>query len=134
MKKRIRTIFLVLLDVIIINLDVIFALFMRFGLNFDLISIENIMINMPQITIIKIAVFAYFRLYKSLWQYASIDELLQIFNGVVVANTLTVTYLFLLRVEGFPRSIVLLMGILDLLFIGGSRLSYRVVRRIKQRY
>jgi FlaA1/EpsC-like NDP-sugar epimerase len=69
-----------------------------------------------------------------LWQYASIDELLQIFNGVVVANTLTVTYLFLLRVEGFPRSIVLLMGILDLLFVGGSRLSYRVVRRIKQRY
>ena len=134
MQRKIRTIFLVLLDVIIINLDIIIALFMRFGSDFSSINIENIMSQAPQIVIIKIAVFAYFRLYKSLWQYASIDELLQIFNGVVVANTLTVTYLFLLRVEGFPRSIVLLMGMLDLLFIGGSRLSYRVFRRMKQKY
>ncbi|MEA1975002.1 MAG: nucleoside-diphosphate sugar epimerase/dehydratase [Bacillota bacterium] len=134
MQRKIRTIFLVLLDVIIINLDIIIALFMRFGLDFSSINIENIISQAPQIIIIKIVVFAYFRLYKSLWQYASIDELLQVFNGVVVANTLTVTYLFLLRVEGFPRSIILLMGMLDLLFIGGSRLSYRVFRRMKQKY
>jgi len=134
MKQKIRTMSLILLDVIIINIDILFSLIIRFGFDFDSINIENIIRHIPQILIIKIAVFAYFKLYKSLWQYASIDELLQIFNGVVVANTLTVSYLFLLRVEGIPRSIVLLMGILDLIFIGGSRLSYRVLRRLKQKY
>jgi len=134
MERRIRTISLVLLDAIIINIDIILALLIRFGFDFNEIHIENIIMHIPQILIIKLIVFAYFKLYKSLWQYASIDELLQIFNGVVVANTLTVTYLFLMRAEGIPRSIVILMGMLDLLFIGASRLSYRILRRAKRKY
>lgn len=134
MKKKIRTMSLILLDIIIINVDILLAFLFRFGFQIETIGMERFLVHLPQITVLKIMVFAYFHLYKSLWQYASIDELLQIFNGVVVANTLTVTYLFLLRVQGFPRSIVLLMGILDLLAIGGARLSYRILRRFKHKY
>jgi FlaA1/EpsC-like NDP-sugar epimerase len=134
MKKKIRTMYLVFLDVILINFSILFAFFFRFGFEVEMQYIEKYLMYFPQITIIKLIVFAYFHLYKSLWKYASIDELLQLFNGVVVANTLTVTYLYLLRVEGFPRSIILLMGILDLFLIGASRLSYRVLRRFKNKY
>lgn len=134
MKRKIRIVSVLILDILIVNFDILLAFFLRFGFDLEMVYIEKYLMYFPQITILKIGVFAYFHLYKSLWKYASIDELLKIFNGVVVANTLTVSYLFLLRVEGFPRSIVLLMGILDLILIGASRLSYRVIRRFKKIY
>lgn len=134
MKKKIRTMSVVFLDIILINASILFAFFFRFGFEVEMQYIEKYYMYFPQITILKLAVFAYFHLYKSLWKYASIDELLQLFNGVVVANALTVTYLYLLRVEGFPRSIILLMGIMDLFLIGSSRLSYRILRRFKNKY
>lgn len=134
MKKKMRTMAVILLDIILINFSILTAFYLRFGIEIEIDYIEKYFLYFPQITLIKLAVFAYFHLYKSLWKYASIDELLQIFNGVVVANALTITYLYLLRVEGLPRSIILLMGILDLFLIGASRLSYRILRRFKNKY
>ncbi|BEP30372.1 polysaccharide biosynthesis protein [Helicovermis profundi] len=134
MKRKIRAMAFVILDILIINLDILLALIIRFGFDFSAVNVDAIIKHLPEFLIIKLAVFTYFNFYKSLWKYASIDELLQIFNGVVVANTIMVSYLFLLRIGGFPRSVIVLIGLFDLLFIGGSRLSYRVLRRVKQKY
>jgi len=81
---------------------------------------------------IKVAIFAYLRLYRSLWEYASIEELIAICMAVFIANTVSITYLVLGQVP-LPRSVDIMVVGIDVLFIGGSRFAYRALRRIKNR-
>ncbi len=80
--------------------------------------------------IVRLAVFYWFGLYQRYWRYASIEEVVQI--GLAVS---TATLLLLLLFIGsraiypylFPRSIPFIDGLLTLIFVGGTRLSVRVM-------
>lgn len=66
-------------------------------------------------------------LYKKMWRYASIQELLGIFWSVTISAILSYILFWVIDVQ-IPRSVLLLTWILSLLFIGGSRFAYRVFR------
>ncbi|MTI70049.1 MAG: polysaccharide biosynthesis protein [Firmicutes bacterium] len=132
MKKKARSIYLIIIDVVLINLAFYLAFLLRFEGNIPPGNFQGYMNNFFVITIIKVAVFYYFNLYKSLWKYASVEELMQIVIGAVVANTAVLSYLFIQQIH-LPRSIYILVGLLDVFFIGGSRFSYRALRRLKNR-
>ncbi len=73
-------------------------------------------------------IFAYyFKLYKKAWQYASISELIGIFKAVTISIALTaiVQLLFFQTISLRTLAITWMMHIL---FIGGSRFSWRLVR------
>ncbi|WP_330619632.1 polysaccharide biosynthesis protein [Vallitalea pronyensis] len=82
------------------------------------------------ITCIKLVVFYIFKLYQSLWKYASIEEMIQVVSGVIVANASVLAYLYFQQ-QHLPRSIYILAPILELMFIGGVRFTYRTLRRVK---
>lgn len=129
-QMRIRIVSLMLLDVFLINIAYIVSFWLRFEGN-----IINDFFNVYQshffvYTIIKILTFAYFKIYRSLWRYASVDELLQIFYGAFLGNILVLSYSFIIGAH-LPRSIYIMTGMIDVLLIGGSRFSYRAIRRIK---
>ena len=74
-----RRAFLILLDILIVNFVSYFALLTRFDFNISRVPSrysEALMNNMAWYTIITIVIFWRFRLYHSLWKYASIEELL----------------------------------------------------------
>ncbi|NLM04977.1 MAG: polysaccharide biosynthesis protein, partial [Clostridiales bacterium] len=123
MKKR-KVLFLVLLDIIAINYSYILALFFRFETNipekFLDISIRHILI----ITAIKIAIFYIFKLYSSIWEYASIDELMEIVVSVILANIFVSVYVILSNMN-YSRSLFFIIPIIDLFFIGGIRFLFR---------
>ena len=63
-------------------------------------------------TLVLIAVFRLFNLYKSVWRYASIEEMNNvIFASVVGGGILFVLYEHILNID-FPRSYYILMPIL----------------------
>ena len=70
-----------------------------------------------------------FNLYRSLWRYAGIDELLYI----LCAGSITCIFYFiamnLLHID-IAYSIYFLIWVFDIVFLGVSRLGYRVVRRV----
>lgn len=43
--------------------------------------VDSFRISIPWVTLVCIAVFALFRFYSTMWQFASLEELLQIFLG-----------------------------------------------------
>ena len=98
----------------------------------------------PFITIVCLVIFALFRFYTTMWQFASLDELLQIFFGTTTAG-LAVTVLgylafphFLTTSDGFPvlrfPITVYVMGwVLAVFLVGGSRFSIRLARRMKRK-
>ncbi len=75
--KVVRIIALILCDIVAVNL----ALYLAYYLRFDHVSAANlafIMRHAPVITLISLVVFYFFRLYTSVWRYASTGELVQV--------------------------------------------------------
>ncbi len=130
MQRKIRTMYLAIADIVLINISIYLAFYLRFDGNIEEQYIHMYLANAFIITAIKVASFYYFKLYKSLWKYASIEELMQIVVAAIVSNTAVLSYLFLKQIH-FPRSIYIINGMIDLVFIGGLRFSYRALRRVK---
>lgn len=129
-KKRIRIILLLIVDILIINAVYYIALYLRFDGKIDMQYLNVYKSSFLYLTAIKIAVFWYFKLYESIWKYASIEEMSQIIIACVVANMGCITYIALNHAS-LPRSVYVIVGLLDLAFVGGVRLSYRTIRRLK---
>ncbi len=131
-KLLIRRLFLVVLDAILINIASFSALFVRFDFKFSSIPLYYIdavftytLIN----TIITLIIFSLFRLYKSLWKYAGIDELINIIFAGVISGILQLIGMYLIFHIHVPRSYYPLSTMFIILFVTASRFLYRYARR-----
>lgn len=130
MKRKIQKYYLIIFDIIAIALSLTFAFVFKYNLNVP----ENIMgfalKTFITVCIIKVIVYKMFSLYSSLWEFASIEELMQVVMAVAVSSVLTFAFLF---TQGNVISLAVLINamVLEILFIGGIRFSYRILRRMK---
>lgn len=132
MQKKIRMSLLLLIDIIMVIISYYLALWLRFdGViqpKYYNLFIKYVLV----LVLIKVLIFIVFKLYRSLWEYASIEEMMNICIAVFAANTAAVTYLVLLE-SHLPRSVYVMAGLFDLIFIGGVRFTYRALRRFKNK-
>lgn len=71
-------------------------------------------------------VFFMFGLYRGMWRFASIPDLMRILQAVLVGTAATFIALFLLnRLQGVPRSVMLLYPLFLVAALSGPRLLYR---------
>lgn len=124
MKKRMTMLFL--LDSIIVLSSIFFGYFI---LKPDLSVFTTQVVIASAITIaIAHHFFAWrYGLYRKVWSYASIRELKAIFKAVTL-SIVVVACIQLLLVQHISIRALFLTWMLHLLLIGGSRLSWRVVR------
>lgn len=134
----IRRAFLILLDGLLIN----FASFLAIAIRFDFrISQVDLMYSEPIIkyaaihTIITLSIFFMFRLYHSLWKYASIEEMTNIIYACTLAEIVHfVGMRVFMKGIGYTHSMPRSFWPLDLMFllasIAGVRFFYRVLRMI----
>lgn len=130
MKARVRQISLLIFDIVLVNLCVYIALIFRFDGSIPRRSVSIFWDSMIYLTAIKITIYYLFGLYRSLWRYASIDEMLQLFFAVSIEGILCFLFglFFDLRL---PRSVYAIACVLTFLALGGVRFSYRISRRVK---
>lgn len=84
---------------------------------------------LPIVVLIQGLVCWYFGLYRGMWRFASIPDLIRILKSAFVGVLATVAASFLLiRLEAVPRSIFILDGILFILLLSGPRLIYRWIK------
>ncbi|MBI4161309.1 MAG: polysaccharide biosynthesis protein, partial [Acidobacteria bacterium] len=76
------------------------------------------------------AVFAYVGLYRGVWRYASINEILVIARGMAYRTVLLVVVFYGLGFAPLPRSIPVLDGLLLFLLVAGSRFAHRLRREV----
>jgi O-antigen biosynthesis protein WbqV len=80
-------------------------------------------------TVIAVAVFVGMGLYRGVWRYASIDDLIAITKAVTLAVLLFLFAMFLLtRLELMPRSTLVINWLLLIALLGGPRFAYRLVK------
>ncbi len=121
--------YLMLYDLLVVNLAYFAALLFRFDGRFTMIPndyLHSWMKFAPVYSVFCIVVFWYLRLYKSLWRFASYDELVR----VIVSSALTTVFhdiCITIFVQRMPLSYYAFGAILQFLLILGVRFSYRFI-------
>ena len=132
----VRRFFLFLTDTFLLNACVYLSLIMRFDVG--IVSIEpqyisNYVENMLPYTVMSLLIFWLFRLYHSLWQYASIAEVYRIAEACI---TVEVVHFLSNKIMGnmLPRSCYFNAAIYLIIAICASRFMYRMIRTVLNKY
>ena len=77
------------------------------------------------------ATFLVMGVYRGIWRYTSLDDLIVFVKAVVISSVLSVmVVLFAFRFEGFSRTVFIIDGVLMFMFLAGSRLAFRLFRQM----
>ena len=116
------------LDGILAGLSVPLAIFLRVGSDLTSPVVDTVQLAMPLFAVIAVATFAATGLYRRMWRYASIKELVAIVKAVVIATVVFTIFLFFItRLQAFPRSTPIIQGLLVIFALGATRLGPRLV-------
>jgi UDP-GlcNAc:undecaprenyl-phosphate GlcNAc-1-phosphate transferase len=126
-----RRIFEVLLDVVLIILAYWCAYAVKFGALSGSTAWKLFLRTLPVLVFVKMAAFLVMGVYRGIWRYTSLDDLIVFLKAVVISSVLSVlAVLFAFRFEGFSRTIFVIDGLLMFLFLAGSRMAFRLFRQV----
>ena len=126
-----RRIFEVLLDVILILLSYWCAYAVKFGALSGSGAWKLFLRTLPVLVFVKMASFLVMGVYRGIWRYTSLDDLIVFAKAVVLSSVLSVlAVLFAFRFEGFSRTIFIIDGVLMFMFLAGSRMAFRLFRQM----
>ncbi len=124
-----RRIFEVLLDVML----VILSYWAAYAINFPQSSPAwaLFMRTLPVLVFVKMSVFLVMGVYRGLWRYTSMSDMVVFGKAVVVSSVASVLMvLFVFRFEGYSRTVFATDAVLMFLFLAGSRLAFRLFRQV----
>jgi UDP-GlcNAc:undecaprenyl-phosphate GlcNAc-1-phosphate transferase len=126
-----RRIFEVLLDVILILLAYWCAYAVKFGALSGSTAWKLFLRTLPVLVFVKMAAFLVMGVYRGIWRYTSLDDLIVFAKAVVLSSVLSVmAVLFAFRFEGFSRTVFMIDAILMFMFLAGSRMAFRLFRQV----
>ena len=118
----------ILHDLAAVSVAWLLALVARF--NFELPPEEFLRPSMqalPLVVVVQAAISWQFGLYRGLWRFASLPDLWNIIRAALLgAVTAGITLFLINRLEGIPRSVLILYPFFAVFLLGGPRLLYRV--------
>jgi len=110
---------------------VLASAWLAFWLRFNLSDIPSLYLPELYLTVVialplQAAFFWYFGLYRGIWRFASLPDLLRIIQAVLLGVLATFIIMFIWqRLEGMPRSVLLLYPLILVLGLAAPRLFYR---------
>ena len=132
---QIVVMYLVIYDIVMANLSYFLALWFRFDCVFSRIPLEYLnpwKSLIPVYSVICVLIFWFFRLYKSMWRFASFPELVRITTASLLASVLHVILInsFYHRM---PISYDIIGAGFQYIFITGIRFSYRLMIYLREK-
>src|SRR5687767_15420575 len=124
-----RRIFEVLLDVVL----VILSYWTAYAINFPPSSPAwNLFIRtLPVLVFMKMSVFLVMGVYRGLWRYTGMSDMVVFAKAVAVSSVASVLMvLFVFRFEGYSRTVFAIDAVLMFLLLAGSRMAFRLFRQV----
>ncbi|MBU4343914.1 MAG: polysaccharide biosynthesis protein [Desulfobacteraceae bacterium] len=121
--------FLVVLaiDILLLTGSLYAAYLVRFDFVIDDKTLQTFKRILPFILITKLACFYFLDLYRGMWRYTSIADMINIIKASTIASLLIISIiLFKTRFEGFARSVFVIDWCFTILFISAFRLNVRL--------
>jgi FlaA1/EpsC-like NDP-sugar epimerase len=114
-------------DLLLLTAALYTAFLIRFEFSIPSYFMTSFLLMLPYVLITKIASFYFFDLYRGMWRYTSISDLLNILKAATASSLLIVAFIvFKSRFIGYSRSVFLIDWFLTILFIAGLRLIVRL--------
>jgi UDP-GlcNAc:undecaprenyl-phosphate GlcNAc-1-phosphate transferase len=124
-----RRIFEVLLDVVLVILSYWAAYAIRFPP--DSPAWALFLRTLPVLVFVKMGVFLAMGVYRGLWRYTSMSDLIVFAKAVVLSSIASVLLLlFLFRFEGYSRKVFVIDALFMFLFLACSRVAFRLFRQL----
>lgn len=125
---HIKAIFMMVYDIMAINISYFLALWIRFDGVFSAIPekyLDPYVYFIPLYTVLSLAIFYFARMYHSVWEYVSIRELMRAGLGSLAASTAHVVLITLIFGR-MPLSYYLWGTCFQVLLVLAARFSYRI--------
>lgn len=134
-KTILKTIFLykrrfleVLVDFILVCISYYSAYLLRFEGNISSANYKLMLDSVPWIILFRLSSFFYFGLYRGIWKYISISDIIAIFKAVSVSSVLSIITLTLFyRFQEYSRVVFVLDWLIALFLVAGVRVLIRVL-------
>ena len=130
-KRKLPNILLfIFLDIVIISMTSLIAILIRY--DFGAIPYEYYLNSYQYLyfdILIMLLYFVLFRLYVSVWSYASILELVNIITGCTLTELTCLIYKTAFGIN-MPRSYYIIQLVLMIMFVSITRFAYRVARAL----
>lgn len=124
-----RRILVFLFDLVLISAALCLSFLLRFDFAIPPAEMALFRECLMVVLVVKPLVFITTGFYLNIWRYASLQDAIEMFRGVVFSSILAVfAVLFLRQFAPIPRSIFLMDAILLFSFLAASRLIWRICR------
>lgn len=129
-EKKIKLLLLGIIDIVLINIAYIISFYIRLGSVYDEIYNDIYVKYVPLILFTYIGMMALFKMYRSIWRIAGIDEVIYGVTACFIAGVINFVILEFMPLR-VPRVVTILSCFFIATFILTVRLSYRFFRRIR---
>jgi len=131
LKKNFWIIFL--LDLLLLSFCYYLAHWLRFDGALNPVIRNKILATIIPLLGIKMSCFVFFDLYRGMWRYAGIKDLVNVIMASICGSSLFVVYLAVFyHFTGISRGVLLADALLTIVFIGGLRLLIRLYYQRRQ--
>ena len=118
---------MLLVDMLLVAFSYYFAYYLRFDGNIPPAYLRRFLATVIWIVPFKLICFFSFDLYKGMWRYTSIHDLLNLVKASLTGSAIITTALLItVRFVGFPRSVFVIDFLLAFLLVGGIRMGIRL--------
>jgi UDP-GlcNAc:undecaprenyl-phosphate/decaprenyl-phosphate GlcNAc-1-phosphate transferase len=126
-----RRIFELSLDTLLITLAYYTAYLLIHGPPEDTGNWDLFINTLPLLIVLKLFAFLWAGVYRGIWRYTSVSDLVIFAKGIIAASGLSIfAVLLLYRFQNFSRAVFILDGIILFVALVGSRLAFRLIREV----
>ena len=116
-------------DLVAAGLSLIVALYLRLGMQPFNNHPLSLLASLALFMIVAGITFHAFGMYRGVWRYASVPDLVAIVKAASLAILIFMPVIFLInRLDQIPRSVPVIQWLVLVMLLGGSRFVYRLVR------
>lgn len=117
----------VILDFFLIAFAYYLAFVLRFDFHLDATNTHLYLTSLPLILTATYSAFFFLGVYRGVWRYTDLEDLMRLARGVLGGTLLAViALLFFYRFAGYSRAVFILYPLFLFLGMAGSRLSFRL--------
>ena len=129
-----RTLGIAVGDLVFIALSYMLSYYLRLNFRFPHAETSSMLISLPIVLVIRTAVFFYYGLYRGVWRYTTVDDVVRIAKAVSIGSAImVVSFTLLFRFEAFPRSVFIIDWFILIVFMAGSRIATRWFHELPSR-
>lgn len=118
-------------DAFLIAAAFVISYYLRFNFDVPEFYLSQMLRTLPFVVVLNLIVFYKFDLYRGMWRYTGLRDLVAIVVAVTVSTVLMIVGLTIVyRFSGYPRSVFPISWFVLIVFIGGFRFQIRILKEI----